>query len=187
MATTNGPCHCHRAMSKPRLSGPQTRMSAHVARDTLWDWGPRRETDDAFPSTGTQSLPWCSVTAESTAPACGIVPQCPGSTGAATPGEDATLGTGCRTSTTGAETRWEKWGMGGGQCCTGHGTQKHLATAELREVRNSVMKVSVATLWEDNGPDAGWQVRISSSGICQRPAGLGNPSRGYGTFHCKQP
>ena len=48
-----------------------------------------------------------------------------------------------------------------------------------------VTKVSAATLQEDSGPDAGWQVRVSCSGICQHPAEQDNSSQGYGIFHCK--
>lgn len=89
-----------------------------------------------FPSAGTQSLLWCNVMAESTAPTCGIMPQCPDSTGVATPGKDAVPGTGCRTGIVGADTRRERWGAGGGQCYTGQGAKRHPATDEHQEARN---------------------------------------------------
>lgn len=41
--------------------------------------------------------------AANTAPACGIIPQCPGSTEVATPGEDAVPETGSRTGIDDAE------------------------------------------------------------------------------------
>lgn len=57
-----------------------------------------------------------------------------------------------------------------------------LAAAEYYEQEASVTEMSTATLL---GCDAGWQVRVSCSGICQCPAEPDNPCQGYCTLHCK--
>lgn len=133
-----------------------------------------------FPSAGTWPLLWCNAMAESTAPACSIIPWCPDGTGFSTPAEDAALGTGCRTSIVGAERdgRDGAWVEASVAQVMEHRDTWLRTSTKKREI--PVTKASTATLWEDRGPD-----RVSRSGIHQCPTKQDNPSRDYGIFHCK--
>lgn len=181
-------CHCHWAVSSPdqaALWPANEEVSGCREEDPGGTGVPGERQMVCFRSAGTQSLLWCNVMAESTAPACGIIPQCPDGTGVAAPAENAALGTGCRAGIAGAETRQETRDVAeasAAQVTAHRGTRPRPGT-KTRET--PVKKGSAATLWEDSGPDATWQVRVSHSGTYQCPAERDKPSQGYSIFHRK--
>lgn len=138
-----------------------------------------------FPNIGTQSLLWCTVMADSTAPACGSIPQCPDSTEVATTGEDAVPETGSRAGMNSAETS----GRGGmrvegsaAQVMACRDTQLWLST---EKGESPVAKMSADTLQEGGRPDSRWQVMVTHSSIHHRPAEWENAGQSYCIFHCR--
>lgn len=128
-------------------------MMACVRRDTLLGPGSLM----CFPNIGTQTLLWCT---DSTAPACGIIPQCPDSTDVATPGEDAVPEAGSRTGISGAKSS----GRGGVQV-EGSAAQvmvcRDTQHPEHQAVRKPLDKVGADT------PPGGWQTlqQMESQGL----------------------